>query len=175
MDVTDWLIGISAVATLALAIAAFLSIKVNRRDRLEERHKEHQRLALERIRGWAEGISELIMHPTLKARTLPQRLKELDVLLQASITKSSFGVLEDAKRLGDELYSPITDANSAIAKFMVRLRDEEAIAKFKNMLQIEDELKPIGSLEELLIAKKELLCILDFVIESATKRLVPLR
>lgn len=161
---------ISAFAVLLMAFAAFANIEESRRLRKEER----QRLALERIRGWAEGLCELIMRPTSRATKLEERLAELDVWLQTTAGRS-LGVLADAEQLGGDLNSYIKGAHLAIFEFVARLRGDDAIATYKSEYKIEYELKPIGSLEELLEAKRELMRTLNDVIDSATKTLVPLR
>jgi len=171
MNVTDWLIGVSALATLALAVAAFVSIKASRRSQLEERHKERQRQALERIRGWAEVISALLAQPSLQP-SLQRRLKELDSWLQSTAGKC-LGVLSDAEQLGGDLNSYVKLAHITILSFVARLRSEEEIARHKTEYKIEDELKLIGSIEELQEAKREVVYALNDVINSVTVRLLP--
>ena len=170
---SDWLIAIGAFATLALAVAAFLSITSHRSSLLDERNKERQRLALERIRSWAEELIEIITRPTTQATTLSERLKELDQSLQPTLGRS-VGVINDAAQLGIVLYSLVKDANVAVLEFVTRLRSKDEIAEFKIEFEVEAEFRPIESTEELLEAKRELISTLTEVIISATEKLVPL-
>lgn len=63
MEVSDWLIGISALATLALAIAAFRSIKENRRIRDKDRDLDFKRRTLDGILNWAQEVHRQIFMP----------------------------------------------------------------------------------------------------------------
>ena len=169
----SWSIALSAAMMSLLAFAAFWTIVENRRIREEQNQEERRRLALERIRGWAEVVCELITRPTSRATILEERLAELDVWLQTTGGRS-LGVLGDAEQLGGDLNSYVKGAHLAIFEFVARLRGDDAIAAHKSEYKIEYELKPIGSLGELLEAKRELMRTLGDVIDSATKRLVPL-
>ena len=159
---------LSALSTIVVAVFAGLMLLENWRFRQEER----ERLALERIRGWAEEVCGLIMQPTSKAKTLPERLDELDLSVQSSVGRS-LGTLRDAEQLGGDLNICVKRAHLTMMEFVSRLRGDEEVASYKNEYGIKDELKPIGSSEELLEAKRQFINTLSDVIESATKRLVP--
>lgn len=162
MNITDWLIGISALATLALAIAAFLSIRQNRRDRLEERRRQ----TLERIRSWAEELVAVVTRPT-RHREIEARKSELLGLLHVGGAKS-VGVLKDAELVGGKVYLSVGIAQNAIFRFDARLRGSDAIADFMARFNAPN-VKAIENTSELEEEKEVFLTALSTVISSATE------
>lgn len=171
---------ISAFAVLLLAFAAFMSIEEsrrlreeNRRIREEQNQEERHRLALERIRNWAEELFGLVTRPT-RYRLLQARKQELEGLLHLGGAKS-VGVLKDAEIVGGNVHSSVNIANLIIFKFVSRLRGEQDITEFKVRFGIAGIVEPIKDAAELEEQKKELLTALSEIINSATEEMVARR
>lgn len=165
----NWSIALSAGVMLVLAITAFWTIADNRRMRVEEAH----RLALLRIRDWAEMISNALGTPT-KEILFEEKKSEETLKIQPGMSKT-FGILYDAERLEGTLNDRVKDAVILLQKYNVRLMGKEQIEEWKGQLKLQEEIIPIKSLEEMRDSIIELLTALSDVIKSATKELVPKR
>jgi len=94
MNMTDWLIGISALATLALAIAAFLSIRQNRL----VREQDFSRQRLDNILNWAQtGLALLSEEVSVQHRhnieLLLSRLEPIHTQRESMLNSSkNFGI-----------------------------------------------------------------------------------
>lgn len=182
---------ISAFATLALAFAAFMAIDENRRLRNDNRRiqeetliNERHRLALERIRSWAEEtfekISQQIGHGFEGSITpvifiVHERLRVIKGGLLSNVVKS-IGIETAAKQLEGGISKEVTLAIQILSEYVGRLGTEEDIVKFREFIgdtDFGDKLKPFNSLEEVITAEKEVLQQLKKVLDSVTKELVP--
>ena len=112
---------ILALVTALLAIAAFRSIRDNRRIRLEDRHLDNRRRLLDELQNWAK---ESIKFSTLyKKQLLPEdqyrSLAELNVLISMKDSINDISSL-----IGDEIIS------NAVGKAIEILgKSETGIAK----------------------------------------------
>ncbi len=163
----DWALILSAAIMLLLAIAAFRAISENRAERAEQA----RRLGLLRIRNWAEETFHALATPS-KQQGLPLRIQEEIGKLQSSMV-NSMGILGDAKRLGGTLDKRVQNANFLLQKFNSILISEQQIEWFKRQFKVEDDIKPISTVEELHTLIKELMVALGKVINSATEELIP--
>jgi len=64
MNISEWLIAISSLATIALAIAAFLSIRQNRKMLAEEKQSEFKRRTLNEIISWVIQVNNSCIPPS---------------------------------------------------------------------------------------------------------------
>jgi len=167
---------ISAVAVLLVAFAAFMSIEESRRLREDNRRireetliQERHRLALERIRSWAEEtISAITAEPLVFSKI---SMKKRSKLLHPSRVKA-MGILMEGELLGGELQSSSAKAHNTLLIFGARLQGEESINEIRSLLKIEDKIEPIQTQEELSESVLELMVALANLIASATKRLM---
>lgn len=162
-----------AWATLMLAVAAFFAIRRTTLSQREERQEERYRLALERIRNWAEGVFGATTMPT-RHMGIEMRKMELVNLLHSSGVKS-IGVLRDAELVGSDMRLVVNLAILAMFRFDARLRGKDDIAQFKARYNITDTIEPIRDTKELEDAKTQLLTALGDVIHAAIERLIPPR
>ena len=91
-----------------------------------------------------------------------------------SLSKS-LGILYDAERLGGTLNERVKDAAFLLQKYAARLIGKEQIEVLKDKLNLQEEIEPIRTLEEMSESFRELLTALKGVIDSATEELVPKR
>ena len=169
MDVTDWLIGVGTIGTLILAVAAFLSIRENRRQRLEERQIQ----ALMRIRSWAATVSEAVALGKSHA-DLREMIDGLRTRLQP-MAAVSFGIEADARRLGGDIEQVVELATDGFLELWFRLctEDELATQAALGAAITEDAMKGIADPAELAIAVNKLNTMVLQVIRVTTRRLVP--
>lgn len=123
---TKVIAGFTAVygwATLVLAFVAFLTIEESRRLRKENRRiieeqnrVERHRLALERIRSWAEDTLIFMTRP-LPEEALPVICRRLFEEIHPCHIKSQ-GVMADAKQIGGNLYGEVLGVYTGLAKFL---------------------------------------------------------
>lgn len=167
---------ISAFAVLLVAFAAFMSIEESRRLRDDNRRireealiQERHRLALERIRSWAEdAISAIIAEPLVFSKISMEKLSRS---LQPSRVKA-LGIITEGGSLGGELQSSSAKAHNTLLIFGARLQGEESITQTRYLLKIKDKIEPIQTKEELLESMEELFVALKNLITSATNRLM---
>lgn len=164
---------IVAWATLMLAVAAFLAIHRTMLIQQEQRREERRRLALERMRDWAEEVFSVTTMPT-RHKNIEMRKSELVNLLHRTGAKI-IGIQKDAELVGGNMHLAVNLAYLAIFKFDARLRGKDDIAQFKARYNVTDTIEPIRNLQELEDAKAELLNAVADVINAATERLVPLQ
>lgn len=64
MNISEWLISISAFATIALAVAAFLAIRQNRHMHAEEKQSDFKRRTLNEIISWVIQVNKSCIPPS---------------------------------------------------------------------------------------------------------------
>ncbi len=139
MDVTDWLIGISALATLALAAAAFLSIRKTAHIHRESIQENRRSRALDRIRSWATDSHRLLTATPLSGRglTVEQKLKRVRQNIQVAMV-DSFTTLADAEAIGGDLFEKTGKAVASIRQF------SEIVEKHPDIRTFEAALKEVS-------------------------------
>jgi len=165
----DWAIALSAGVMVFIAIIAIWTLADNRQMRVQEA----QRLALLRIRNWAEETFHALATPFTQ-KQLPLQIREEITKLHTSSVKS-LGILGDAERLGGTLDERVRAANFIFQRYLAILMGKEGVEAFKQRFKVEDDIKLITKVEELHPLIKEFMDALSEVIKSATEELIPKR
>lgn len=110
MNITDWLIGISALATLALAIAAFLSIRQNR----ITREQDFDRQRLDNILNWAQTGLAL-----LSEEVSPQHRHNIELLVSRlePIHAQRASMLNSSRKLGINFVNAVFKAVARLESY----------------------------------------------------------
>ena len=166
----DWAIPLSASVTLLLAIAAFWNIRESRISRIQE----SRRLALERMRFWAEDSIAVLTKP-LPRKQFQSVCAGLVLDLHPIHTKC-LGILADAEQLGSDLHEEVSAIFLSLSKFLIRLKTEEELPdKLKELYtdaELEYEVKPFSNVKELVSGRREAIEQLSSLIYSTTSLLV---
>lgn len=158
MDTTDWLIGASALATLGLAVAAFLSIRENRR--IRESH--YRRQGLDTVLNWAQtGVSILSEDISIQHRHNIELLKYPLVTIHAERN----GILRSSEAFRQDFIN-------AVFKAVTRL--EHLFDIVKRITEGPPSPEPALG-DKLLTSKKEAFDSFVAVVESANNLKVELR
>ncbi|GAJ14884.1 unnamed protein product, partial [marine sediment metagenome] len=165
--IDDWAFVLSAIIMFFLATAAFLSILENRLERVEHAH----RLALLRIRGWAEMTVNILGTPTKQILFQKKKIEEITKLHDSHVKTT--GILHDAERLGGTLNDSVKTAVAFLLFYSARLSNQEQIEVLKRQLKLKDNIVPIKSDDEMRESIIELLTSFTGVIKTATEILVP--
>lgn len=163
----------SAFAAVLVAFAAFISIEESRRLREDNRSiqaEEKRRLALERIRRWAEDTIELLTRPILTPN-LDEALRDMERLIQPTVARS-IGILLDTERMDRDLNAAMVEITRKLTEFLWRLRSNELIEKYISEHKYVG-LKQFANEDEFLELRKELLTKLADIIKLTTGKLVP--
>lgn len=157
-------------------------IKENRRIHDESLTHERRRLALERIRSWAEEVVEVISRPLGWGLEHPvpvivhERLQSTKEDLRPTDVKS-VGILKDAEQISGHIFEEVKLARVILLQFDAMLGTKEDIAEFRELFNKTDfgELEPITTIEDLTAWKKRILLQFANVVDSVTEELVPFK
>ena len=133
----NWL-GISALATLVLALIASWSILENRRIRLEDRELNFKAQSLEEVRKWAWNCTELIFSYDLFADSAAryQFTKRLQ-----SVAIARIHIVNEAAKFGDDLLLPVEKAFKELNNYIRALSTTNATAYTHEMEELDNCLK----------------------------------
>jgi len=114
MDVSNLLIGVSAIATLALAIAAFLSIRENRCIRDKDRDLDFRRRCLGDIRNWALRAIPFFLEDleTGSSHKLELRINDL-----APIHAEKAGIVRASSAFNDSFQEVVKETASNLEQY----------------------------------------------------------
>lgn len=122
MNISEWLISISAFATIALALAAFLSIRQNRHMRAEEKQSDFKRRTLNEIISWVIQVNKSCIPPRGIGR---EALKDWSRNIVTSLSSEGKWASRNSNIFGsefnkniDNLLRKITNFNACIIAIM---------------------------------------------------------